>query len=55
MMWMLRMTDITTRMAKLFYDGLPIISDLWGLVLRRKLNTSIREPKYDDQNVVYGS
>lgn len=41
--------------AKLFYGwSFQIISDLWGPVpYAESFNTSIREPKYDEQKVVY--
>jgi SusD/RagB-like outer membrane lipoprotein len=41
--------------AKLFYGwSFQIISDLWGPVpYEESFNTSIREPKYDEQKVVY--
>jgi len=49
-------TDIYYRgIAKLFYGwSFQIISDLWGPVpYVESFNTSIREPKYDEQKVVY--
>lgn len=49
-------TDIYYRgIAKLFYAwSFQVITDLWGPVpYTEAFNTSIREPKYDEQKVVY--
>jgi len=42
-------------LAKLFYAwSFQLITDLWGPVpFEESFNTSIREPKYDEQKVVY--